>query len=283
MRRVINVFAVAALAAVCFARTARAADAVDVRAVLEEANTAYSDGAKKLSSNRDGAIESFKKSAALYKRAAEAAGDSMSGALMYDIGNASMLAGDTGEAVLWYKRAERVMPNDAAVKANLAKAREKVGANVPRGGRGDSFMDQLTMLEFVAPAVRFWVAAVAFAGMWGLALVRVWSAGWRPSRLGVAACGAVALVAGGSLAPRELRLREAREAVVLNEITGRAGPDAGAYEAKPASPLKGGTEVRVVEERGSWLLVELGDGTTSWVEGKGVERVAGVGAGKSTK
>ena len=90
----------------------------------------------------------------------------------------------------------------------------------------------------------------------------------------VAGCFAAALLAGGSLVPREMRLREPREAVVLNEITGRAGPDAGAYEAKPASPLKGGTEVRVVEERGAWVLVELGDGTTSWVEGKGVEKIA---------
>lgn len=247
-----------------------------IQSVIEQANAAYADGAKKLSSDRDGALAAFKQSASLYKEAAAAAAPDASGELMYNIGNASMLAGETGEAVLWFKRAERVMPNDAAVRMNLAKAREKVGAAPTNSG---SLMDQLTLLEFVPAGVRFWIAAAAMAGMWGLALVRVWSAGWMPSRVAVAACGVVSLVAGGSLVPRELRLRESRDAVVMQEVTGRAGPDAGAYEAKPASPLKGGTEVRVVEERGSWLLVELGDGTRTWVEGKGLETVVG----KSTK
>jgi hypothetical protein len=272
MKRLLGVLAAGVVGMISIG--ALGADAA--RNVIEEANAEYAEGAKKLSSDRDGAIESFKKSAELYKQAAEAA-PGVSGELMYNIGNASMLARETGEAVLWYKRAERAMPNSAAVRANLAKAREKVGANVPRA---DSLMAQLTILEFVPAAVRFWVAAAGLAGMWGLLLVRVWSVGgWRPSRVGVAACGVAALLAGASLVPREMRLREASEAVVLVETTGRAGPDAEAYEAKPASPLKGGTEVRVVEERGPWLLVELGDGTRSWVEGKGMGRVAG----KSTK
>lgn len=240
----------------------------DVRSLIEDANAAYAEGAAKLSSDRDAAAASFRRSADLYRLAAE--GGAASGPLMYNLGNASFLAGDMGQAILWYKRAERVMPNDANVRANLAKARERVGAPP---APVDPLMEQFTILEFVPPSVRFWGAAAALSAMWGLAFWRLIGTGWRPSRLGVGLCAAGAILAGGSLIPRELRLREPTEAVLLVETTGRAGPDATAYEPKPASPLKSGTEVRIIEERGGWLLVELGDTTRTWVKGKGVERV----------
>jgi hypothetical protein len=193
---------------------------------------------------------------------------------MYHLGNSSLLAGDIGDAVLWYKRAERLAPNDANLRTNLAAAREKAGA-VASVRPKDSMIDQLTIIEFVPPAVRFWLAVSGLTAMWTLALWRLLGNTSRPSTLGVAACAVVGLLAGLSLLPRELRLREPTEAVVLQETTGRAGPDDATYEAKPASALKPGTEVRVLEERGSWTLVELGDGTHSWVNSKNVERVAG--------
>jgi tetratricopeptide (TPR) repeat protein len=260
------------------ALTARAGAGLDVRGTLEQAAAAYTEGGRRLSSDREGALAAFARSAALYKQAVDGGA---SAALMYNIGSASLLAGEHGDAVLWLKRAARLAPNDGDILANLASAREKVGSALSVRAK-DSLLEQLTIIEFVPASARFWIAAAGLGGMWTLALWRVWTVpggSWRPSRLAVAAFGAAGVLAAGSLVPREMRLREASEAVVMNETTGRAGPDAGAYEAKPASPLKAGTEVRVVEERGGWVLVDLGDGTTTWVEGKGVERVRSLAAG----
>lgn len=247
----------------------------DARSLLEQADASYAEGVERFSTDRAASIDAFARSASLSKLVATEMGARRApAALMYNIGNAALLSGEAGEAVLWYKRAERLAPNDSDVRTNLAAAREKVGSTASVRPK-DSVLDQLTIIEFAPPAARFWTAAAGLTAMWTLALWRLFGATRRPSRLGVAACGVIGVLAGASLAPRELRLREPTEAVVLRETTGRAGPDEGTYEPKPASPLKAGTEVRVVEERGSWTLVELGDGTRSWVLGKAVERVAG--------
>lgn len=240
----------------------------------EEAQSAFDAGAKKRANNVS-AVEEFRKSEALYRRMAEeamAGGGLPSAELMFNVGTAASLAGDHGEAVLWLKRAERVAPMNAEVRANLGAARDRAATGY-KVAPDESLLGQLTVLEFVGAPVRFWGAAAGLAGMWVLAFWRLASGGWRPSGWAVGACALVGVVCAGSLVPRELRLRDRSEAVVLMETTGRAGPDAVAYEAKPSTALKAGTEVRVVEVRGGWTLVELGDGVRSWVEGEAVGRV----------
>jgi hypothetical protein len=244
----------------------------DVSTLLDQAAVAYAEGARLLPRDDAGARAAFARSAGAYREAIEELGPGRAAPqLLANAGSASVLAGDPGAGVLWLKRAERLSPNDARVRADLAGVRQRVAMPVhPPGG----VLQQLTILEFVPAGARLWAGVGAFAAAWVLALWRLWVPSWRPARTLVGGCAVLSVVAAGSLVPRELRLREGSEAVVMTETTGRAGPDSVAYEPKPAAPIKAGAEARIIEERGAWTLVELGDASTTWVESKAIERVA---------
>jgi hypothetical protein len=262
---------------------ARADSVADRRADLfAQANAAYAEGVRSLASDPEGAKASFGHAAAAYRSLIQGTSDPpplASGPLYYNLGNAELLAGDVGRAILAYRRAQRLMPLSADVRRNLAAARERaVGAGTgaagtaPPGAREARPPEVLAFVEAVPARWRFYAFAGTFALAWVLGLLRLGRWG-RPGRGVVAVVGAASAIALGSLLPTELG-RDARAAVVVaGEVTGRSGPDDLTYEPSPATSIRGGTEVRVVEVRGEWILVRLADGTRSWLPRRAIEMV----------
>lgn len=178
------------------------------------------------------------------------------GKIYYNIGNAYFRAGDLGRAILNYRRAAQYAPNDRNIEQNLAYARSQR-------------LDQLAEVEFGGPlkALLFWhydfsfgqrfaLFALVFVGMWAAAATVLFIR--RPFLkwiIGIGALGSVAL--GASLLVESWHLQNRRPGVVVaEEVVARKG-DSASYEASFQEPLHAGAEFLVVEERPSWIQVEL--------------------------
>lgn len=188
------------------------------------------------------------------------------------IGTAAMQLGETGRAVLSFRRAERLNPTDQRVRESLAAARSRVGV----------FTD--TSLERRAAAViLFWRGHVARSDLlwigalcWSLAWVALASRalGLRGSVPPAVVLLAVSLLSFASLGLDELSRRTERAAVVTAaEATGYRGPSATIYEKAFDRPLVEGVEVTIRQVRDGWAEVDLSDGRSVWIRREFIEPV----------
>ncbi|MCW5753075.1 MAG: hypothetical protein KIT24_00025 [Phycisphaeraceae bacterium] len=195
--------------------------------------------------------------------------------LLLNAGNAWMLAGDVGHAVLAYKRAERLRPADTHVQASLAFARSRVAMDV-RPDRAAQFKAFVLSWRGLVP--RPLVVGVVLTGyfvLWTMATLRFtpWRRYSRP-RWAIA-IGVVTIAALG-LIVFDQRLRHAPgEAVIIAPagVTARNGPNEAVYDPAFDQPLPPGVEVRVLESRESWLRVRLLDGREAWVPEHSLEPI----------
>lgn len=290
-----------ALIALFAAATARA----DVRAsegpglsneaVLAEASAAFSAGARLAAQRPAEAAAAMAPAVTAYRRLIEERGLHSAG-LMYNLGNAYYLSNDLGRAVLWYRRAQRLDASLPGLSGNLQAARAKVGfrpapaapaaapatrfpgaagaAGAPGGVSGVGTV--FAWHTLIAQPVRVWVAAGAFGGVWLVLLARLIAPrvprDRRPPLWLAGACAAVAGLSALSLwwQDRAERLTPAG-VVVADRVVGRKGPDELGYQPSFTEPLRAGFEVHVLERRGDWLSVRLGDGRVTWVPASGVE------------
>jgi tetratricopeptide (TPR) repeat protein len=184
--------------------------------------------------------------------------------LYYNIGNAYFMSGDIGRAILAYRRALALNPNDANLVHNLAFARSKrIDAIEPRES------DRITRIIFfwhydIPSIVRLALFLAFFAGIWiflGLGLfARRALFNW-----GIAVCAALALLALGSLLTDAVTEASSKHGVIVqNEVTARKG-DGETYEPSFTEPLHSGTEFRLLESRHGWERIALDDGRQAWI------------------
>ena len=199
-----------------------------------------------------------------------AAGNADAPELQVDWGNAALGAQDVGRAVLAYRRALTVAPDNDRALANLEWLRDRLPAWLPRpaaAGALDSLLfwrDRLTAVQLHV------IGGIAFAG--ALLLLAPWRG--RPRWLIILAVPGVAvwLTATGSAL---LAGDTSRQAVVLVDgVTLRSADSAGAPPTF-ANPLPAATELTVVEPRDAWVRVMLADGTRGWLATSAVERIVG--------
>ncbi len=236
----------------------------DDAALLEQAETSFELGVAR----RDdpaAARPCFRRAADLYE---ELRRRGVSGADFFrDQGNACLLADDLAGAVLAYRRGLRLTPNDRALQAQLAWAREQVV--YPQPGR------------FARPPVAHrppWLPRLPVPGALTLAFV-LFAAGCVGATRRVMrgrgksltlACSAFALTGllGLALALQEGELRaDARRPLVVVAQDGvlmRKG-NGEAYPRRSDTPLNRGVEARLLFERGDWAQIELSDGEAGWV------------------
>lgn len=199
-------------------------------------------------------------------------GASMNPAAQRALGNAYLLADRIGPAVLAYKRAESVAPNDPLVRASLEHARSRVGLDLGVGSGGTGWRSVLNDWRGGIPrrAVFHGCVAAAVVACWVLAL-RVlsvlprWVVIPAAVAVGVSACGAGLVLAEPLVAGSD-------DAVVTVAATGRTGPHAEVYPAALDRPVPAGAEVRILETRDGWYLCAVG-GERAWLPGGSVERV----------
>lgn len=198
------------------------------------------------------------------------------------LGNAWLLSGDVGRAVLAFKRAEAVSPGDPMVRSSLEHARSLVGVDFGSGAGGDSrWRTVLNDWRARVPraAVFYGGVALLFVGCGVLAMRIVsvlpkWVTVPAAVAAGIGACALALLVA-------EPMMEQSGAAVVVSETTGRTGPHEQIYPPALDRAVPAGAEVRVLGARDGWYLCALG-GEKAWLPGESVERVRPSDQGATT-
>lgn len=221
-----------------------------------------------------------------YRAAAESFADAWrsgwtSTEVLTNAANAFAFAGDTGMAVLFYRRALSVDPSNARAQSGLEYLRSSLPIRKDASGTGTSILKSLFFWhEGVAFSLRravfvvvFPVAFVCFA----LALRRRFPF----LHLGVGLLVVASLLLGSLLVDAfGSSLRS--DAVVITEVQGRRG-DGPSYSPSHSRPFPPGTEVTILQRRTPrgnglgrgepWILVRLLDGRESWIPEGVVETV----------
>ncbi len=196
------------------------------------------------------------------------------GALYYNLGNAYFKAGDLGRAILNYRRAQRRLPRDADVAANLRLARAQTQDRLePEESAAivqlieHLLVDWTTRDEIAALTLALWVI---WCGLLVLALLtQRQPRGRRVIQTLVGVVGVLLLLSALSLGVRMWSARGPTPAVIVAEsIEVRSGPDA---DYLTEFTLHAGAEVRIIETRARWARVALPGELQGWVPEAAVE------------
>lgn len=231
------------------------AGAREVPASLEEARAAYEAG-------------DFAQAAVAYESAIAAGADHA--LVHYNLGNAHFKAGDLGEAIASYVRAQRRAPRNDAIRANLAVARAQIRDRELAHGvpavlapiawvYGSLSLDEWWVLFAVAFAV---AAVVSIAGHWRADVRPI----GRRVLVGAVAVASLALVMGG--VRYRVEVARASAVVVQEEIEVRSGPG---RDYNLAFRVHEGLQVQVAERRGDWWRIDLGGELVGWVPASSLE------------
>ncbi len=187
--------------------------------------------------------------------------------LFFNLGNAYLRAGDQGRAVLNFQRALALRPAHPEAAANLAFVRRTLSLPTPAP---DGWSQTFGWL-----GVDTWSVVAAF-GVWALVAGLVAVLGpWNRVTLGWSLIVPGMLVFGAGLtALTGLHggARDAARAIVVSE-SGTRAHYAPADNSRDVQALAVGTEIRVLQDRGSWTYAELAGGLRGWVASSDLERV----------
>ncbi len=245
----------------------------DAASILTRAESSYDRGIAQLPSEPAAAKGAFSEAAAAYRELAEVRGI-RNARLLANLGNAYLLAGDTGRAVLSYRRAERLDPSDALVRAGLELVRSRVGTSVNPVTTFPSSGWLAEMHRVIAPGalLRIGIAAWVF-GWLALALATVRPGVGRTRQSAVAAIVVGAACIGFVIADIAVQRASTESVLIEDGVIGHNGPGGATYGATFDKPMAAGVELTIVEQRGEWMRVRLEDGRETWVPSSSVERV----------
>lgn len=256
--------------------TARAGDgdktATAVTTALESGVDAYDEAQQLLGANPQRARQLFESAAQQFESIVSSGIES--GPLEYNLGNSYLQAGDTGRAILHYRRALRLTPNDSKLHANLREARRRCLTSIAPS-RERRFLHDLFFWHYQStPSQRWRIALVSYVAFW---LVLGGRAVWRRRWLTVVTLTAavLAVACGASLAVADWHERNAPAGVVTAlDVPVNKGPGTG-YPRQFEQPLQPGTEFNRVGRRAGWWEIELPDGKGGWIDATNAGLVRG--------
>jgi tetratricopeptide (TPR) repeat protein len=222
------------------------------------------------SEDRERRLEGFRRSERLFRAAVESGVENAE--LYANLGNAALQAEHLGPAVLAYRRALRLQPGLERAQQNLQHARTLLPEWVPTpAGAGllDSFF---VWHRTTSTAYRANLAALAFAVAILCIAGSIYFRVGPPRYVAIpAALVWIALIASLAFDPARDAWQEG--VVVVEEATARSADSINAPR-RFGDLLPGGTEVRILEDRGGWLQIELYNGRNAWLTASNVERIA---------
>jgi len=200
----------------------------------------------------------FAEAIRLYEKMADS---SPGGWIYYNLGNAYFKAGQLGEAVLAYRRAQLFLPRSKEVRLNLEQALRSAGVE-ELGPKGVGALFRM-ILHFVTLEEHLIIFSLAFLP--GVLFGMIWSltqALWaRTLSLTLIGCAIMVLIALGC---RHLLDSQYREAVILSEETyGHVMPDE--HNEKVFRVTAGNLVYLMGRRRGGWVEVSLHHGERAWI------------------
>ena len=218
----------------------------------------------------------FVEAAAAYQALADAGVED--GTLYYNLGNAYFKAGDLGRAILNYRRAQRLLPRDPDVAANLELARAQTVDRLEADKRHPS--DGGTLVDFVRRVLVEWTtldeAAAITLGLWVVLCALIvtailWPRGRQGLTYGIAVVAVLLAVGILSVGVRVSEARSKAPAVVVAaSVEVRSGPG---EDYLTEFSLHAGAEIRVLEQRNGWVRIALPGDLQGWMPGEAVENL----------
>jgi len=193
--------------------------------------------------------------------------------LYYNLGNAYLLNGDVGRAILNYRRAASLDKADANVQKNLAFARsrriDKVAVKTEK-----RIMQTLFFWHYdFSVKTKFLIASIGLAVVCISLTVMTWR-GRAASWVATAAICSLLTVCFFTSVVIETRARAKRIGGVItaDEVVARQG-DGRNYPESFKDPLHAGTEFDLLERRAGWLHVQLSDNSDGWIPDNSAELI----------
>lgn len=195
------------------------------------------------------------------------------GAVLYNLGNAYMRAGQPGPAIAAYRRAERLRPRDPDVQANLQTARG-AAPGVLASPPPPWWQRVLFWHAALAQGERLRCAAGAFVTAFLLATLRLLLRGREARPLHGLRWTACAALAAGLLLSASATLgwvdeELTRYGVLRGEVQARKG-NGESYAPAFDRTLKEGAEFVVLETRSGWVRANLPGAGEGWLPEKDV-------------
>lgn len=188
-------------------------------------------------------------------------------ALLFNAANAEYKAGNLGQAIANYCRAEQLSPHDAEIRANLAFVRNQVQGGTVRESRWRVWLGQLSLNEWTTLAVvAFWLlfAALAFRQIRPALASRLKGATW--------VLAVVTIFFGAGLGLQAVNHSRQTAIVLSDGAAARSGPW---DEAQSTFTLHDGAELNVVDHHENWVQVADASGKTGWLSAKQVALLPG--------
>ncbi len=186
----------------------------------------------------------------------------VSGAVYYNQGNAFMQAGVKGRAIACYRRAQRYRPRDAHLQANLDYALAGDGTAARRRPLVEYL---LFWQDWISYPAKFYLAAAAACLTFALGLAILIVRRRLLARLALGGVVVTLLLLLSALYDWYRFDHLVHGVVVQKEVVARKG-NAASYEPAFTEPIAEGTEFRLAERRGQWLLIRLAGDQEGWIE-----------------
>ncbi len=265
------IMAVFSLALPAAGRPAAGMDPGNMNEYLSRGESAFR-AAMELDRSDPGAARDYYEKAILNFEMISREGGIRNGKLFYNIGNAWFRLGDTGRAILNYRRAMLFQPGDQNLLQNVEFARSR-RANSIETAEKDKVFKTLFFLHYDIPSrIRLVIFVVSFALAWLSAVAYLFiRRSWVRILLAIFIVSCAVFLASLSV-ERFGRARKPAGVIIAEYVIARKG-DAETYQPTFTEPLSPGTEFRLVEKRTDWWHVELDDGTKCWVPAKAGELV----------
>ena len=183
----------------------------------------------------------------------------------YDLGAASLRMGEQGQAVLYFRAAWFLDPEDAQIRDALALALRSANADAPDASGTLQWCLQLRPQRWLAlAAAAYWACAICV-----VLLLSGWRRRWL--RHAAAACFVCALVGAAGVWTWRQKTLELEGVVTASQAVLRLGPG---EAAQPLAPIPSGSIVRENESCPGWVRVSEGD-RSGWLPAGDVTRVGG--------
>ena len=221
--------------------------------------------------NRDYEAGRHVEAVSAYEALVEAGADD--GTLYYNLGNAYFKSGDVGRAILNYRRAQRLLPRDSDVAANLQLARtQTVDRLDPESIGGPVALARLLLLRWTTLDEAAWVMLGVWVAFCVLLMASIrWPHARRRLRYGIVLVAVLLVLSIVSVAVPALDERGRSAAVAVWEaVDAFSGPG---EDYLMEFRLHAGAEVHVLEQRADWRRIALPGSLQGWVPAEAVETI----------
>lgn len=187
--------------------------------------------------------------------------------VLYNLGTTALASGDLGGAVLYLERARKAGGRSEDIDANLAVARSRQMDQVVGVTADEPFVDRV--VDATSEGAVGWAFMILWIAAFGLLLLRrVARRGWV---LGLAVVLLVAaLPTGGLVAAHAWSSQKQLAVVTAPTLPARELPK---DTAKVSFEIHAGLKVRLIEQAGNFVRIQLPNGLEGWSPKDGLAEI----------